>query len=157
MQISPHPFTAIRIRRICKEKIEVSKNNSRPRVLHRIVLARPHVSEWIRIFRYLRQQSMPFSNRRDNATQFGVVFHSAKTGSRYVSVFENIRIRPSTRSRIRSVFKKIYSWERVRKVVGFITAFVANWYAMTEAVSATKKLRIQKYPGTSALGPICLN
>lgn len=58
-----------------------------------------------------------------------------------VSVFEKFRLRPSTRKRENSVFKKFHSVERFPKVPFSVIVFVG--YVWTEAVSIKKKLRFQ--------------
>ena len=68
----------------------------------------------------------------------------------YVIRFENIRIHPSTRYRIRCGFIFFHFGERDLKIFGYAVEFAG--YVWTEAVSGKKKLRIHKYPDTSGRG-----
>ena len=62
------------------------------------------------------------------------------------SVFENFRIRPSTRIRIRIVLKNFHSGERFQNFPD--TAGKYAGYVWTQAVFVKKKLRFQKFPDT---------
>ena len=68
----------------------------------------------------------------------------------YVIGFENNRIHPSTRHRIRCGFIFFHSGERIYFFSGFAVEFTGC--AWTVAVSGEKKLRIRKYPDTSGRG-----
>ena len=57
----------------------------------------------------------------------------------------------STRFRVHSLFKNFHPGERIKKGADSYARFTA--YVWTEAESAKKKLRIQKYPDTLWTGP----
>lgn len=67
----------------------------------------------------------------------------------YVSVFENLRIRPPTRMPIRSSLKNFHSGDRTRKIPDTVTEFAG--YVWTQATFG-KKIRIQKFSGMCGRG-----